>query len=101
MAKRCMVNREIKRAKLVEKYAAKKAELKKQMLDMSLSSDQREAAAKKFHALPRNSSRTRLRNRCEITGRPHGVYRKFGLARNKLREHAMKGDIPGLVMASW
>ncbi len=101
MAKRCMVNREIKRAKLVQKYAAKRAELKKQMLDMSLSTEQRDAAAKKFHALPRNSSPTRMRNRCELTGRPHGYYRKFGLSRNKLREHAMKGDIPGLVMASW
>lgn len=101
MAKRCMVNREIKRAKLVKKYAAKRAELKKQMLDMSLSVEQREAAAKKFHALPRNSSPTRMRNRCELTGRPHGYFRKFGLSRNKLREHAMKGDIPGLVMASW
>jgi len=101
MAKRCMVNREIKRAKLVQKYAVKRAELKKQMLDMSLTSEQRDEAAKKFHALPRNSSPSRLRNRCEITGRPHGYYRKFGLSRNKLREHAMKGDIPGLVMASW
>ncbi|MTI64900.1 30S ribosomal protein S14 [Methylophaga sp.] len=101
MAKRCMVNREIKRAKLVKKYAAKREELKKQMLDNSLSAEQREAAAKKFHSLPRNSSPTRLRNRCELTGRPHGYFRKFGLSRNKLREHAMKGDIPGLVMASW
>lgn len=101
MAKRCMVNREIKRAKLVNKYAEKRALLKKQMLDMSLSAEEREVAAKKFHALPRNSSAVRMRNRCEVTGRPHGYFRKFGLARNKLREHAMKGDIPGLVMASW
>jgi len=101
MAKRSMVNREIKRAKLVKKYAAKRSELKKQIVDMSLSFDERQAAAKKFHALPRNSSAVRMRNRCEITGRPHGYYRKFGLSRNKLREHAMKGDIPGLVMASW
>lgn len=101
MAKRCMINREIKKAKLVAKYAAKRSELKKQMIDASLSMEEREAAAKKFHALPRNSSAVRLHNRCEITGRPHGYYRKFGLARNKLREHAMKGDIPGLVMASW
>ncbi len=101
MAKRCMINREIKRANLVKKYAAKRTELKKQMLDMSLPVEQREAAAKKFHALPRNSSPTRMRNRCELTGRPHGYFRKFGLSRNKLREHAMKGDIPGLVMASW
>lgn len=101
MAKRCMVNREIKREKLVKKYAALRMELKKQMLDMTLSVEQREAAAKKFHALPRNSSPARMRNRCELTGRPHGYFRKFGLSRNKLREHAMKGDIPGLVMASW
>ena len=101
MAKRCMINREIKRAKMVEKYAAKRAELKKQMINSSLSVEEREAAAKKFHALPRNSSAVRMRNRCEVTGRPHGYYRKFGLSRNKLREHAMNGDIPGLVMARW
>jgi|TARA_R110002049_G_scaffold61194_1_gene163304 small subunit ribosomal protein S14 len=101
MAKQCMINREIKRAKMVEKYATKRAELKKQIVDMSLSFDERQEAAKKFHALPRNSSAVRMRNRCEITGRPHGYYRKFGLSRNKLREHAMAGDIPGLVMASW
>lgn len=101
MAKRCMINREIKRAKMVKKFAVKRADLKKQMLDMSMSSEQRDEASKKFHALPRNSSAVRMRNRCEITGRPHGVYRKFGLSRNKLREHAMKGDVPGLVMASW
>lgn len=101
MAKRCMVNREIKRAKMVDKYAAKRAELKKAMLNVNLSAEERDAAARKFHALPRNSSPVRMRNRCEITGRPHGYFRKFGLSRNKLREHAMKGDIPGLVMASW
>jgi small subunit ribosomal protein S14 len=101
MAKQCMINREIKRAKMVEKYATKRAELKKQIIDMSLSFDERQEAAKKFHALPRDSSAVRMRNRCEITGRPHGYYRKFGLSRNKLREHAMAGDIPGLVMASW
>ncbi len=101
MAKRCMINREIKREKMVKKYAAKRMELKKQILDESLSFEERQEAAKKFHALPRNSSAVRMRNRCNITGRPHGYYRKFGLSRNKLREHAMKGDIPGLVMASW
>lgn len=101
MAKRCMVNREIKREKMVKKYAAKRVELKKQMIDGSLSFEERQEAARKFHALPRNSSAVRMRNRCNITGRPHGYYRKFGLSRNKLREHAMKGDIPGLVMASW
>lgn len=101
MAKRCMINREIKREKLVKKYAVKRAELKKQMLNSTLSFEERQEAAKKFHALPRNSSASRMRNRCNITGRPHGYYRKFGLSRNKLREHAMAGDIPGLVMASW
>lgn len=101
MAKRCMVNREIKREKLVKKYAAKRAALKKQIVDMNLSFEERQEAAKKFQALPRNSSAVRMRNRCNLTGRPHGYYRKFGLSRNKLREHAMKGDIPGLVMASW
>ena len=101
MAKRCMVNREIKREKLVKKYAVKRAELKKQMLNPALSFEERQEAAKKFHSLPRNSSASRMRNRCNLTGRPHGYYRKFGLSRNKLREHAMKGDIPGLVMASW
>lgn len=101
MAKRCMINREIKREKMVKKYAAKRMELKKQILDESLSFEERQEAARKFHALPRNSSAVRMRNRCNITGRPHGYYRKFGLSRNKLREHAMKGDIPGLVMASW
>ena len=101
MAKRCMVNREIKREKLVKKYAVKRAELKKQMLNQTLSFEERQEAAKKFHALPRNSSASRMRNRCSLTGRPHGFYRKFGLSRNKLREHAMAGDIPGLVMASW
>lgn len=101
MAKRCMVNREIKREKLVKKYAAKRTQLKKDIVNMSLSAEEREAAAVKLQKLPRDASPVRMRNRCEITGRPHGYYRKFGLSRNKLREHAMKGDIPGLVMASW
>ncbi len=101
MAKRSMINREVKRAKLVAKYAAKRTELKKQMFDESLSFEDREAATKKFRALPRDSSASRQRNRCEITGRPHGYYRKFGLSRNKLREHVMSGDVPGVVMASW
>jgi small subunit ribosomal protein S14 len=101
MAKRSMINREVKRAKLVAKYAAKRTELKKQMFDESLSFEDREAATKKFRALPRDSSASRQRNRCEITGRPHGYYRKFGLSRNKLREHVISGDVPGVVMASW
>ena len=101
MAKCCMVNREIKRAKLVSKYSDKRARLRKEMLNASISLDERQKAAIEFHSLPRNSSPVRMKNRCKITGRPHGYYRKFGLSKNKLREHAMKGDIPGLVMASW
>ena len=101
MAKKSMVNREIKRQKAVAKYAEKRAELKRKMLDMNLSAEEREEAQRKFHALPRNASPCRLRNRCNLSGRPHGYYRKFGLARNKLREAAMRGDVPGLVKASW
>jgi small subunit ribosomal protein S14 len=101
MAKKSMVYREVKRLKTVQKYAKKRAELKTAMLDPRLSEEEREAARMKFHALPRNASPCRLRNRCEISGRPHGYYRKFGLARNKLRENAMKGFVPGLVKASW
>lgn len=101
MAKKSMVNREIKRSRTVEKYAAKRAELKKQMFDQNVSAEEREEAHRKFHALPRNASPSRMMKRCSITGRPHGVYRKFGLGRNKLREAAMRGDIPGLVKASW
>jgi len=101
MAKKSMVNREIKRQRTVEKYAAKRAELKKAMSDSSLSAEERAEAQRKFHALPRNASPCRQRNRCSISGRPHGFYRKFGLSRNKLREAAMRGDVPGLVKASW
>lgn len=101
MAKTSMVNRELNRTRLAKKYAAKRAELKKRMYDAALSAEEREEAQRKFHALPRDSSPSRGVNRCSITGRPHGVYRKFGLGRNKLREAAMRGDIPGLVKASW
>ena len=101
MAKQSMINRERKRAKTVAKYATKRAALKKEMSDMSLPDDVREAAAKSFHRLPRNASPVRQRNRCNITGRPHGYYRKFGLSRNKLREAMMRGDVPGLVKSSW
>lgn len=96
-----MVNREIKRTKLVKKYAAKRAKLKATISNMSLSEEERSVAREKLNKLPRNSSPIRLRNRCNLTGRPHGYYRKFGLARNKLREAAMRGDVPGLVKASW
>lgn len=101
MAKKSMVNRELKRARTVEKFAVKRAELKKKMYDPKLSDEEREVARRKFHALPRDSSPVRIRNRCRVSGRPHGVYRKFGLGRNKLREAAMRGDVPGLVKASW
>lgn len=101
MAKVSMINRELKRQRTVEKYAARRAELKRKMKDRSLSEEEREEAQRKFHALPRNASPCRLRRRCRISGRPHGFYRKFGLSRNKLRESAMRGDVPGLVKASW
>lgn len=101
MAKLSMVNREIKRSKTVEKFAVKRAELKLRMFDESLSEDERSDAYRKFHSLPRDSSSVRQRNRCRVSGRPHGYYRKFGLSRNKLREAAMRGDVPGLVKSSW
>ena len=101
MAKSCMVNREIKRIRLVKKYAAKRAELKAAIKNPSLSEEERTAAVEKLNKMPRDASSVRVRNRCNITGRPHGYYRKFGLARNKLREAAMRGDVPGLVKASW
>lgn len=101
MAKKCMVNREIKRLQIVKKFASKRADLKSKMMDQQLSMEDRENAQRKFHALPRDASPCRIRNRCSLTGRPRGVYRKFGLGRNKLREAAMRGDIPGLVKASW
>ena len=101
MAKRSMVNRERKREKLVEKYAEKRAGLKRIIKDMSLAPEERREARIKLNKLPRDSSPSRLRNRCSLTGRPNGYYRKFGLGRNMLREAAMRGDIPGLVKASW
>ena len=101
MAKKSMIQRELKRAKLVSKYADKRAELKAIVRNVKSTDDQRRAAQAKLNAMPRDASPTRQRNRCSITGRPHGFYRKFGLARNKLREGAMKGEIPGLTKASW
>ena len=101
MAKKSMIERERKRTKLVKRYAAKRAELKKIIRDLNASDEQRAAAVAKLSSLPRDSSPARQRNRCSVTGRPHGVYRKFGLGRNKLREAAMKGEIPGLTKASW
>ncbi len=101
MAKQSMVNRERKRERLVEKYAEKRTQLKRIIKDMSLSPEERKEARIKLNKMPRDSSPARLRNRCSLTGRPNGYYRKFGLGRNKLREAAMRGDIPGLVKASW
>jgi len=101
MAKVSMVQREKKRAKLVAKYSAKRAELKATIVDLNKSDEERWEAQVALQKLPRDASPVRRRNRCNITGRPHGYLRKFGLSRNKLREHAMSGDVPGLVKASW
>jgi len=101
MAKTSIVEREIKRERTVKKYAAKRMDLKKKLKDPSISAEEKDELRKVFQSLPRNSSPCRLRNRCRETGRPHGFYRKFGLGRTKLREAAMRGDIPGLVKASW
>ncbi len=101
MAKTSMVNRERKRERLVEKYAEKRDKLRRIIKDMSLTVEERKEARIKLNKMPRDSSPSRLRNRCSLTGRPNGYYRKFGLGRNKLREAAMRGDIPGLVKASW
>jgi len=101
MAKLALVNREKKRRKTVAKFAAKRAELMNVMNDLKRADDERLEARAAFQALPRDASPVRLRNRCAITGRPRGVFKKFGLARNKLREIAMRGEIPGLTKASW
>jgi small subunit ribosomal protein S14 len=101
MAKTSMIEREKKRAQLVAKYAKKRAALKAVINDRNASDEELWAAQVKLQKLPRDASPSRQRRRCGLTGRPHGVYRKFGLGRNKLRESAMRGDVPGLVMASW
>lgn len=101
MAKKSMMERELKRTQLVEKYAAKRAELKAIIQNVNASDDERFEATLKLQQLPRDSSPVRQRNRCRITGRPHGYYNKFGLARNKLREAAMRGEVPGLKKSSW
>lgn len=101
MAKASMINREKKRAKIVRKYAAKRASLKAIIADPKTSDDDRWDAQLKLQKLPRNASPVRQMRRCSLTGRPHGVYRRFGLARTKLREAAMRGDVPGLVKSSW
>ena len=101
MAKVSMINREKKRAELVAKYAEKREQLKKIIISVDASAEEKEAAVVTLQKLPRDSSPSRRRRRCSITGRPHGVYRKFGLGRNKLREITMRGDIPGLRKSSW
>jgi small subunit ribosomal protein S14 len=101
MAKKSMIARENKRAKTARKYAAKRAQLKAIINDRSSSPEQVDEAVLKLQQLPRDASPSRQQNRCRQTGRPHAVYRKFGLCRNKLREAAMRGDVPGLKKASW
>jgi small subunit ribosomal protein S14 len=101
MAKVSMIARENKRIKMVQKYAKRREELKKVISDMNLSDEERYEARLKLQKLPRDASPVRLQRRCQITGRPHAVYRRFGLSRNKLRELAMNGDVPGLVKSSW
>jgi small subunit ribosomal protein S14 len=101
MAKLALINREAKRAKMVAKFAAKRAELKAVIDNVKLSDDERMDARLKLQQLPRNASPVRQRDRCTLTGRPRGVFRKFGLCRNKLREIAMRGEVPGMVKASW
>lgn len=101
MAKSSMINRERKRTLTVQKYAVKRAALRTTIKSARSSDEERMEAIRKLQGLPRDASPVRQRNRCRLTGRPHGVYRKFGLSRNKLREAAMRGDIPGLRKASW
>jgi small subunit ribosomal protein S14 len=101
MAKQSLINREEKRRRMVKKYAAKRAELNAVIDDVKRSDEERMDARLKLQALPRDASPCRLRNRCSLTGRPRGVFRKFGLCRNKIREIAMRGEIPGVIKASW
>lgn len=101
MAKKSMIAREVKRQKLVEKNRAKRVELKAIIISPTASDEEKIHAELKLQKLPRDSSPSRLHNRCNLTGRPHGFYRKFGLGRNKLRESVMRGDVPGVTKASW
>ncbi|MEJ2138194.1 MAG: 30S ribosomal protein S14 [Gammaproteobacteria bacterium] len=101
MAKKSMIARDAKRLKIVQRFAAKRAALKETIRSPKSSDEERREAMDKLKALPRDSSPTRMRNRCAISGRPKGVYRKFGLGRNKLREQTMEGNIPGVRKASW
>lgn len=101
MAKKSMIAREVKRKKLVKRFDAKRKSLKEIIRNPNTSFEEKETAQLQLQKLPRDSSITRVRNRCNLTGRPHGYYRKFGLSRNKLREATMRGDVPGVVKASW
>ena len=101
MAKRAVINRDLKRRDTVKKFAAKRAALQAIITNVKLSDEERYAARQKLQALPRDASPVRLRNRCALTGRPRGVFSKFGLGRTKLREFAMRGEIPGVIKASW
>jgi small subunit ribosomal protein S14 len=101
MAKKSMIARDVKRKRIAAKYAKKRQELKAIINDRNADAEQVDEALLKLQKLPRDASPTRQRNRCRISGRPHGYYRKFGLARNMLREAAMQGHVPGLVKASW
>jgi small subunit ribosomal protein S14 len=101
MAKKSMIARDVKRQKMVQRFAVKRAALKVTIRSASSTDEERREAMDKLKKLPRDSSPTRMQNRCSITGRPKGVYRKFGLGRNKLRELTMDGNIPGLRKASW
>jgi small subunit ribosomal protein S14 len=101
MAKTSMIEREKKRERSVAKYAVRRAELKAVIGNLDASDEERWEAQVSLQKLPRDASPVRQRRRCQLTGRPHGVYRKFGLSRNKLREAAMRGDVPGLVKSSW
>jgi small subunit ribosomal protein S14 len=101
MAKKSMIARESKRQELVAKYQKKREELKLTISSPTASDEDKQIAELQLQKLPRDSSASRLRNRCNLTGRPHGYYRKFGLGRNKLRESVMRGDVPGVTKASW
>jgi small subunit ribosomal protein S14 len=101
MAKLAVINREAKRRATVKKYAEKRKALLSMLQDPKATDDAKDQARVKLQALPRNASPVRLRNRCAMTGRPRGTFRKFGLARNKIRELAMRGEIPGMIKASW
>jgi len=101
MAKLALINREKKRAKTVAKFAALRADLVAIFNNVKLSDEERSEARLKYQQLPRNASPSRQRNRCALTGRPRGVFSKFGLCRNKLREYIMRGEVPGVTKASW